>query len=612
MTSRFRFLFLAIFTLSFNANASDLEAYIQSKIARLPVEHQNFFRKNQITKITWLQGRYAGMAQDRCLDGKYILQGTGEVSYRVIEISLSALCPAATLDKNIHLDLLRTAYKLQIQGLPTKVRDKVIRETFTQKNIPNIFNQKVNLEQGHLEIAGDYYGQQEYRPISPAGPPEILAKVKLLYTPLEAWAYRYRVIKEAKHSIRIQTYILVDDIFTQGLTALLIDALNRGVKVQFSVDSKGTFTNKNNRLLHALKEHGADVRVSNPVFEQILNVFKFFRIGFLNTLVSTNHDKIILVDDTKLITGGRNIGAKYFLENGEAKIPSFQDLDVYAVTEKKNLEAILAFNLEFYISNQINLHNPFKRISETLRLTRTSLKTLESYMFNSSSPLPILKSHEVHSLESLRGYKNCPFTLTSKAYPILGVDKTSSHIPINNISQAILKDFEKAQDSIYMVNPYLILTDNFDQSLQRLFQRNKRIKVKIVTTSPKTTSSVLTQAYLLKNITSLLKKFPRLEVYAYTGNYYLHAKYFIIDNRISYVGSYNLDYLSEYKNSEFKVRINSDLINSELRSFTDNSLIANSIKYDPANGVGPNVFPPESLKRFKKFEFLSGLLKGIL
>ena len=592
---------------------AEIQNLVSWGIDQLPSAHQKFLKRLGVYKITRTDFDKNSIDQDRCLTGKYQLTGAGDVSYQTIELFVSKTCTSLQANADLLTELTKISYALQIEGMGATKKYAYLSKLLTQDHITNMIKVGINIEQDLSYIIADYLTIQELHPELLNLPVKNLtAQIKLLYSPQEAWFYRYKMIKEAKSSIKVQSYIFYDDIFGQALVALLIDALNRGVEVKMSVDAKGSYKTKDGRLLKLLALHGADVRATNPFFQQLFNVFKLFRLGLAKTVISNNHDKLLIVDDNKLITGGRNLGAKYFTVNGESPITSFQDLDVYAESQEKNSEAIMAFNMEYSLSKPLKDFKSSKKLEDTKTVVYNSLRTLESYMQNSPDVLSILPEHKVLSLDSLRQIKSLKFTKSDLFYPIQGIDKTSSHQPVNNITERILNEIKNAKTDIYMVNPYVIITEKMEEALATALQNNSSLQIHIITTSPQTTDSVVTQAYFIKNYESIQRKFPRIKFYGYVGPYNLHAKYFVIDGQVSYIGSYNLDYLSEQINSEFKLRIQSKDVSQELKNFSRHDLIQQSVLYDLKKGITPHSFPKNLLNKFKRFEFLTGPLKGIL
>ena len=148
---------------------------------------------------------------------------------------------------------------------------------------------------------------------------------------------RIDLIEGAKSSLRIAYYAVHDGLSSDIFYASLIEAAERGVEVELLFD--GIFHNLKGRekeTYWALVNH-PNIRVK---FYEIPNLFKPWTIN--NRL----HDKFILVDDTYVLLGGRNIGDKYFLENYPGSF--VEDRDVLVVNTAENLEESVLGQFKLY------------------------------------------------------------------------------------------------------------------------------------------------------------------------------------------------------------------------------------------------------------------------
>lgn len=438
------------------------------------------------------------------------------------------------------------------------------------------------------------------------------AKLKMVSKSNEAWFMRYHMIKNAKKSIRIQSYSLFDDIYGRATVALLLQAIKRGVDVKMSLDGRGSVFTSRSDLVELLVHQGARVSSYNPLFWNALNLHKFFYAGPIDGIMSSNHDKILIVDDEKILTGGRNIGNRYFVMDGEAEGKIYQDMEVYAECESFPAAAIIAFNIEFYSANTINVTPMFTR-AKKLQQVMMALKTLENKMLGKSILQEEQKMYpEIDRINSLREFATFNPTPEPKLHLIEGLDKTSSLLGNNVLTTEIFNQINQAKESITIINPYVILSTNMKTHLINAGKRG--VQITIVTTSPTSTDSKLTQARLIGEWRSILTDIPNLRLYGAFGPIKLHAKSFVFDSQVSIVGSYNLDLLSEATNSEFALKIDSVEFAKELKGFIDDYALNHSLEYDVAKNIGPHS-QPNGQKKFNsmnRLRFLSRIVRPIL
>lgn len=144
----------------------------------------------------------------------------------------------------------------------------------------------------------------------------------LLPNAVDALVARVVLAESADRTLDLQYYIWHDDLTGRELGAAVLRAADRGVRVRILLDDLGT--NADDRLLLALDSHpNVQIRLFNPVadrtFKKLSALFHFARIN------RRMHNKAMIADNQAAILGGRNIGDEYF---GASTTVAFGDLDV--------------------------------------------------------------------------------------------------------------------------------------------------------------------------------------------------------------------------------------------------------------------------------------------
>ncbi|MCW8808074.1 MAG: phospholipase D family protein [Rhodanobacter sp.] len=139
--------------------------------------------------------------------------------------------------------------------------------------------------------------------------------VTLLNQSQPALAARINLIRAARHSIDVQTYIWDHDDAGMLMLNELVDAARRGVTVRILADQLNSFDDMD--LLDRLTRASVNlqVRLYNPTFHKARTQPVEFAAGILCCFVRFNqrmHNKLLLVDDSIGITGGRNYEDRYF------------------------------------------------------------------------------------------------------------------------------------------------------------------------------------------------------------------------------------------------------------------------------------------------------------
>lgn len=293
----------------------------------------------------------------------------------------------------------------------------------------------------------------------------------------------------AQHSITVEMYIFNDDLLGKKVCNHLINAHQRGVKVQIVVDGIGSF-GFFDKLNAVFLKRGIVVKMYNPLpfyhpFYGKLTYFKKFqtlgmRIWRLN---KRNHRKIITIDQHTMYTGSFNITAEH--TKYHVDIP-WKDMGVKVTGD----------HVKFAVLN-------FKKI----------WKLRDYFRFK----------------KQMRGQKNINWRV--------------SPLRLNNtlfMKRYFYKNFlqriKKAEKKIWLMTPYFIPKRRMIRALGKAAKRGVDVRIVI---SFKTDVKFFKwlqyfyYAYLLKK---------GVKVYQYTDSV-LHAKNYIIDDFMT-IGSTNLNHRS--------------------------------------------------------------------
>jgi phosphatidylserine/phosphatidylglycerophosphate/cardiolipin synthase-like enzyme len=158
------------------------------------------------------------------------------------------------------------------------------------------------------------------------------------------------------------------------------------------------------------------------------------------------------------------------------------------------------------------------------------------------------------------------------------LDRTSSvGTERDQIGESLIELALQAKKRILIENPYIVLTELMIETLEAVSQNG--VEIHIGTNSPLSTDSSATQAFFLEDWPMILARVPTLRFFVATGTRKFHAKVGIIDDVLTVISTYNLDFLSAHVNSEIVAAVWSASLASEtMQSFIDD-------RGDPTNGV---------------------------
>ena len=140
-------------------------------------------------------------------------------------------------------------------------------------------------------------------------------RVTLLERGDDALVARLHLIRAARHSIELQSYIFVEDDVGWLMLNELLNAARRGVKVRLLLDQLFSFDDVQLLAAMAGAHENFQTRLYNPTFGKATTKPLEFAAGIVCCFRRFNqrmHNKLLSVDGVAAITGGRNVQGRYF------------------------------------------------------------------------------------------------------------------------------------------------------------------------------------------------------------------------------------------------------------------------------------------------------------
>ncbi|GAA4963139.1 phospholipase D family protein [Algibacter aquimarinus] len=388
-----------------------------------------------------------------------------------------------------------------------------------------------------------------------------------------AWLTEY-----AEKTIDIQYFIFSTD--NVGLIACdyLVRAADRGVKVRVLVDDIMVDAEATD-ILTFNSHKNISVRIYNPGVNLGKNIFQKIE-KFATDFKSANqrmHNKTFIVDDQVVITGGRNIANEYFDYDHEY---NFRDRDILLIgkeTQKVKSSFDTFWNSELSKDVTDVIKDEPENIDDENRFDK-----LHEYACNPENFWPQVRKRIENLPETFDAIKNSGALVWSENVRFIsdlpGKNNKESSLVGGGISTSALVDLVKnAKSSINIQTPYLITS----KLSQNLFKDavNRGVKVRILTNSLASTDNLEAFSSYQTDRETLLKTGIRIfefkpdaeerkkimtgelqEELEYTPIFGLHAKSMVIDEKITVIGTFNLDPRSANLNTECIVVVESDKI----------------------------------------------------
>jgi len=413
-----------------------------------------------------------------------------------------------------------------------------------------------------------------------------------LSAPMDALAARLFLIDHAVKSIDVQYYIYHDDETGSVISAHLIKAAQKGVKVRILLDDMDT-ANKDNKLALLQLHPNIELKLFNP---NILRTsFRNLALLFdVNRLGKRMHNKVLTADGSAAIIGGRNIGDEYFANTNESLFLDYDILITGKVMKQINEGFDTYWNSEEAKPAEEILHITKKTSREALLSSiEKGLKVYEK------SPLEYSIRHSRFS----RGIQERKLKMIQAKdakfyYDLPSKVSSDENDDSGHISRQISQDFQAVHRYITIISPYFIPSDAMTANMKEL--RDHDIEVTVITNSLSSTDVFAVYGGYKESIKPLVEMGVKL--YEVKGDSFkkaikklkkhkfnavsLHTKLMLIDDERLIVGSANIDPRSEKLNTEYLMTITSyDLTRSQAKAL--NTIIGLKYFYKLTWGTYP-------------------------
>jgi putative cardiolipin synthase len=411
--------------------------------------------------------------------------------------------------------------------------------------------------------------------------------VNLLDRGEDSLLLRIHLLRAARKSIDVQTYIFEEDDAGFLMLDELVKAARRGVKVRVIVDQ--LFSLDDIELLAQLaRAHvNFELRVYNPTFHKASTQPIEFAAGILCCFFEFNqrmHNKLLLVDGDIGITGGRNYQNRYFDWDDDF---DYRDRDVLvAGPAGKAMRA--SFDAFWENRNSV----PLSRLRDVSSRILSDGLGAPGYALHAYANPARVESLSARADDA--SYIDSHFV--QQAYRVGEVEYFSDapnklgdpHPQDAQLSQHILQLLRDAQSEIVMQTPYLVLSKTAQKVFREQHKDRPQLRILVSTNSLAATDAFVVYALsykykkrylklgfeihefkplpaeapdLIANYSALGKKnVPKIKTkYQRYGSaplatagvrVNLHAKTILIDGAITLIGSHNFDPRSDHYNTE--------------------------------------------------------------
>lgn len=361
---------------------------------------------------------------------------------------------------------------------------------------------------------------------------------------VDALAERIRLISRAQERIILSTFEFRNDESGKDIMAALLAAADRGVQVQILVDGMPAFKNlqlPSDPYFQALSSHAnIELAIYNPV--NPLEPWK---------LMGRLHDKYLIADDTAYILGGRNTYDFFLGDYGNYKN---YDWDVLVYSEEpgqgESMNALLDYFTQVWELPLCRLwkDDPAlqsgKRVTQAREALERRYLSLQERFPDWFAPCDYMEmTREVSHIELLSNPIHC-----YAKEPVVYYEMTEL--------------MKRAEGEVRFHTPYIICNG---WMLQRLAEVCDSVDdVVMMTNSAANNGNPFGAMDYRKYRSEILE--TGVGILEYDGGVSYHGKCFVIDDRLSGIGSFNWDMRSAYLDTELMLVIDSVQLNEDLRA----------------------------------------------
>ena len=370
----------------------------------------------------------------------------------------------------------------------------------------------------------------------------------------EALLWRLRMIGKAKNSIVLSTFDLRADDSGTDLLAALNNAAEKGVEIKLLIDGiyQQLFLNKSKEFQALVARENVQVGVYNPITPASL-----FRVNY------RMHDKYLIVDNEMYLLGGRNSN-DIFLGDKTTGINMDRDILVYDITkgQGESLQELEAYFGQIWNEDCVKLKGGRKKNSSEISVSEEAADEMQDNLSKYEKQYQSLETRYAALKEKYPDIEAYSFwekdTIPANKITLINngtQDGPKAPLVLQTI-QYLAGDAEK----VTIQTPYVICNGYMYDTLREIASH---AKLQIVLNAVEKGSNPWGCTDYLNQKKKILK--TGADVYELMNEHAVHTKAVLIDDRLSVVGSYNLDMRSTYLDTELMLVIDSQELNDQIQ-----------------------------------------------
>jgi putative cardiolipin synthase len=405
----------------------------------------------------------------------------------------------------------------------------------------------------------------------------------LLPSGVDAFVARLLLIDAAERTLDLQYYIFSGEITPKVIVNRMLAAADRGVRIRLLVDD-WDIAGKDPVLAMIDSHPNVEVRVFNPVAgSRSFSLTRPLQYLFgAERIKKRMHNKAFIVDNIVTIVGGRNIGDEYFEAQHDV---NFEDLDLMAMGPiAKEVSAAFDEYWNHELAIPILAFVPREPTREDLDEARHNLQVKVDALKETEYARRLRESDLLKRLEA--GRLPVVWAQGEVLYDRPGrINAPDALVPSNSMSPRLREIIEEARSEALLISPYFVPREAGVKLLGGM--RDRGVTVKVLTNSLASNDVPIAHggyARYRKDLLRLgvdlfeLRPIPGQKEekehlkWGGSSGVALHAKTFILDRSVVFVGTFNLDPRSAWLDTQNGIVVRSEtLAGQAARLFEENT-----------------------------------------
>ena len=417
----------------------------------------------------------------------------------------------------------------------------------------------------------------------------------------DALLLRVHLIRQARTSIEVQTFIWTNDEVGRLMMYELIAAAKRGVKVRVIADQLASEQDPATAAFLATASPNLEIKHYRPALARLKPTRLQLLFAGLFSFSEVNqrmHNKVMIFDGRILITGGRNIENTYF---DHSLGLNFRDRDVLVVgpavrSATDSFEDFWGFRHAVASRELTDVAEVIAR-GDYRRPGPRRDWDFGGYFGTLGAEADDAAVISARFVARLQPVKRAVFISDVPGKSTGAFSKTA------RITRQLREALEQAKDRVTMQTPYLVLSDPAQELIADMKKKNPQLVIRVSTNSFASTDNLPAYSanYRLRGTyieqlhlevhefkpkpAALPALFPQYNFMATRARVRLpggspppflslHAKSLVVDDRLAFIGSYNLDPRSEKLNTEVGLLVEDPAFARALREEIDHDMRA--------------------------------------